>query len=152
MPLFLDVLERRELFTNLFKVSNLLEPRDRARLRTGRPAGKPRVVSDKLPVALRAYRLFSSAMTPLVPFFLARRVKRGKELRARLPERRGDARIARPDGSLVWLHAASVGELASVLPLIELGFKSGARASALSYALMAVAKSPFRIRMKPRSR
>ena len=76
-------------------------------------------MSDKLPVALRAYRLFSSAMTPLVPFFLARRVKRGKELRARLPERRGDARIARPDGSLVWLHAASVGELASVLPLIE---------------------------------
>src|SRR5665647_3175200 len=32
---------------------------------------------------------------------------------------RGEARMPRPDGALVWLHAASVGELASVLPLIE---------------------------------
>jgi 3-deoxy-D-manno-octulosonic-acid transferase len=76
-------------------------------------------VSEKLPVALRAYRLLSAAATPLVPLLLARRLKRGKEHRARLSERRGEARIARPAGALVWLHAASVGELASVLPLIE---------------------------------
>ncbi|HEY0224653.1 MAG TPA: 3-deoxy-D-manno-octulosonic acid transferase [Pseudolabrys sp.] len=76
-------------------------------------------MSDRLPVPLRAYRLFSVAMTPLVPLFLARRLKRGKEHRARLSERRGEARAARPPGALVWLHAASVGELASVLPLIE---------------------------------
>jgi 3-deoxy-D-manno-octulosonic-acid transferase len=76
-------------------------------------------VSDRLPVALRAYRLFAVAMTPLVPLFLARRLKRGKEHRARLSERRGETRVARPAGSLVWLHAASVGELSSVLPLIE---------------------------------
>jgi 3-deoxy-D-manno-octulosonic-acid transferase len=76
-------------------------------------------VSEKLPVALRVYRLFSSAVTPLVPLLLARRLKSGKEHRARFSERRGDSRIARPAGALVWLHAASVGELASVLPLIE---------------------------------
>jgi len=76
-------------------------------------------VSEKLPVPLRAYRLFSLAMTPLAPLFLARRLKRGKEHRARISERRGEARVARPHGALVWLHAASVGELASVLPLIE---------------------------------
>jgi 3-deoxy-D-manno-octulosonic-acid transferase len=50
---------------------------------------------------------------------LARRAKRGKEHRQRLAERRGESRIARPDGPLIWLHGASVGELASVLPLIE---------------------------------
>jgi 3-deoxy-D-manno-octulosonic-acid transferase len=76
-------------------------------------------VSEKLPVALRAYRLLSAAVTPLAPLLLARRLKRGKEHRARLSERRGEARVARPSGALVWLHGASVGELASVLPLIE---------------------------------
>ena len=76
-------------------------------------------MSEPLPVALRAYRLLSAAAVPLAPFMLARRLKRGKELRERLSERRGEARIARPAGALVWLHGASVGELASVLPLIE---------------------------------
>jgi len=76
-------------------------------------------VSEKLPVALRAYRLLSATAVPLVPLVLARRLKRGKENRARLFERRGEARIARPEGSLVWLHAASVGELSGVLPLID---------------------------------
>jgi len=65
------------------------------------------------------YRLVSRAAAPLAPMLLARRAKRGKEHRQRLPERRGESRIARPDGPLIWLHGASVGELASVLPLIE---------------------------------
>jgi 3-deoxy-D-manno-octulosonic-acid transferase len=76
-------------------------------------------VSEKLPVALRAYRLLTAAAAPLVPLLLARRLKRGKEHRARLFERRGEARIARPASAMVWLHAASVGELSGVLPLIE---------------------------------
>lgn len=75
-------------------------------------------MSGKLTAVLRAYRLLSAAATPLVPLLLARRLKRGKEHRARLSERRGETRIERPVGALVWLHAASVGELASVLPLI----------------------------------
>lgn len=76
-------------------------------------------MSDRLTLPLRAYRLFSAAALPLAPLLLARRLKRGKEHRARLPERSGEAHLERPDGGLVWLHAASVGELASVLPLIE---------------------------------
>jgi 3-deoxy-D-manno-octulosonic-acid transferase len=76
-------------------------------------------VSDKLALPLRLYRLLSAAALPLVPLLLARRLKRGKENRLRLSERRGEAGFERPDGALIWLHAASVGELASVLPLID---------------------------------
>lgn len=74
---------------------------------------------SRLPAGLRIYRLLSAAAGPFSPILLARRAKRGKEIRQRLAERRGESRIARPDGPMVWLHGASVGELASVLPLIE---------------------------------
>jgi len=76
-------------------------------------------VNGGLTAVLRAYRLAAAAATPLVPLLLARRLKRGKEHRARMSERRGQAGLARPQGPLVWLHGASVGELAGVLPLIE---------------------------------
>jgi 3-deoxy-D-manno-octulosonic-acid transferase len=76
-------------------------------------------VSDRLPATLRAYRLLSAAARPLTPLLLAQRLKRGKEHRQRFGERRGESHLERPDGPLVWLHGASVGELASVLPLIE---------------------------------
>ena len=76
-------------------------------------------MSETLPAGLRTYRLLSAAAAPLALLLLAHRLRRGKELRARLSERRGQAGIARPQGTLVWLHGASVGELASVLPLIE---------------------------------
>jgi 3-deoxy-D-manno-octulosonic-acid transferase len=65
------------------------------------------------------YRLLSVAAGPFAPILLTRRLKRGKEHRQRLPERRGENHIARPEDPLVWLHGASVGELASVLPLID---------------------------------
>ena len=76
-------------------------------------------MSGRLPAGLRMYRLLSAAAGPFVPILLARRAKRGKELHQRMPERRGENHIARPDDPLVWLHGASVGELASVLPLID---------------------------------
>lgn len=76
-------------------------------------------MGKRLPLTLRAYRLFSVAAHPIAPLALMVRARRGKEHRARLGERRGDAGLGRPPGALVWIHGASVGELMSVLPLIE---------------------------------
>ena len=55
---------------------------------------------------------------PVLRLLLRYRVTRGKEIGARLPERRGIDRTPRPSGRLVWLHAASVGEMTSVLPVL----------------------------------
>ena len=59
------------------------------------------------------------ALAPAVPMLLARREARGKEDPARRGERFGIASVERPPGILIWIHAASVGESLSVLPLID---------------------------------
>jgi len=50
---------------------------------------------------------------------LRRRVGRGKEIQSRLPEREGIDPTPRPTGRLIWLHAASVGESQSILPVLS---------------------------------
>jgi 3-deoxy-D-manno-octulosonic-acid transferase len=68
---------------------------------------------------LGVYRIFGTIGAPLISAFLQNRLKKGKEDPTRFGERLGQPDRPRPSGPLVWLHAASVGESLSLLPLIE---------------------------------
>jgi 3-deoxy-D-manno-octulosonic-acid transferase len=76
-------------------------------------------VSPKTPTGLLGWRLAARLMTPFTRLLLSQRAARGKEDRARMGERLGIAGLARPEGRLIWIHGASVGESLSALPLIE---------------------------------
>ncbi len=67
--------------------------------------------------AISLYRAVGRLLTPLAPALLSWRARRGKEDPSRRGERLGYARTQRPDGAVIWLHGASIGEALSALPL-----------------------------------
>ena len=64
------------------------------------------------------YRTLTDIGSPLIRLYLDKRRRQGREDAARFHERLGQAVVARPMGKLVWCHAASVGEAASLLAVI----------------------------------
>ena len=68
---------------------------------------------------LSGYRWTGAAVYPLLGPYLAYRAAKGKEERDRRSERYGRSRVGRPNGPLIWFHAASVGETIAVIPLVE---------------------------------
>jgi len=66
-----------------------------------------------------AYKTLMRGLEPFAGSILQRRVKSGKEDETRVSERRGIASLPRPDGRLIWMHGASVGETSMLLPLIR---------------------------------
>ncbi|MDP6069656.1 MAG: 3-deoxy-D-manno-octulosonic acid transferase [Alphaproteobacteria bacterium] len=65
------------------------------------------------------YRGLTIALGPLIALYLRGRRRRGKEDPERFAERQGRASRPRPEGPLIWIHTASVGELTSALPLMR---------------------------------
>src|SRR5215470_8196244 len=96
--------------------ASIARPRAPTSLPTGGPERRP--LAERLPLTLRAYELLTAAATPFAHPLLSRRVRRGKEDPQRMAERRGETTLRRPAGTLVWVHGASVGELAAAIPLI----------------------------------
>ncbi len=76
-------------------------------------------MANSLPMTLRLYQTLSSAVVPFAPVLINRRLKKGKEDPARVDERRGMSEDIRPQGALVWIHGASVGEVLAAAALIE---------------------------------
>lgn len=68
---------------------------------------------------LTLYRVVTSIGAPLISAYLKKRLRRGKEDPQRFNERLGRPDIPRPQGQLIWMHGASVGESLSMLPVIE---------------------------------
>lgn len=68
----------------------------------------------------------TAVLSPFGRAILHRRLVRGKEDAARWGEKLGRITVARPEGRLIWVHAVSVGEGLSVLPLLRaLGARAG---------------------------
>ncbi|MGB0630674.1 MAG: 3-deoxy-D-manno-octulosonic acid transferase [Alphaproteobacteria bacterium] len=70
-------------------------------------------------MSISVYRALTWISGPLINRYLHRRLRSGKEDRQRFAERTGQPSRARPDGPLVWIHAASVGESLSMISLIN---------------------------------
>ncbi len=68
---------------------------------------------------------------PVLRLLLRARARAGKELASRLPERHGVDPTPRPTGRLFWLHAASVGETVSVMPVMQALFDRAPAATVL---------------------
>lgn len=68
-------------------------------------------------------KIYNALITVLYPLVIKRyinkRKENGKEDVKRFNERIGRPALKRPEGKLIWLHGASVGESVSMLPLIQ---------------------------------
>ncbi len=69
--------------------------------------------------ALTLYRALATLAEPACRILLHRRARLGREDAARIGERLGKPSESRPEGCLVWFHAASVGEATAILPIVE---------------------------------
>lgn len=70
-------------------------------------------------LALRLYSVVTSCARMFVYGLLRHRMGKGKEDVTRWGERRGRPSMSRPEGPLVWVHGASVGETISILPIVD---------------------------------
>ena len=68
---------------------------------------------------LKIYYLISTLLIPFYSIYINRRIKLKKEDQGRYNERFGKPSVERKSGDLIWIHAASVGECLSALPVIN---------------------------------
>jgi 3-deoxy-D-manno-octulosonic-acid transferase len=69
---------------------------------------------------LKLYKYMALILHPFLVLYLFYRLYKGKEDPNRIGERLGKIKIERPKNKIIWLHAASVGEVLSVIPLLKM--------------------------------
>ena len=62
----------------------------------------------------------SELCIPFVKFYISRRIAKGLEDKNRVNERFGIPSQNKPSGKIIWIHAVSVGETLSVIPVINM--------------------------------
>ncbi|CAI3939824.1 3-deoxy-D-manno-octulosonic-acid transferase (KdtA) (PDB:2XCI) [Commensalibacter communis] len=74
--------------------------------------------SQRSIVILTAWKVIATMLQPLLKPYLWYRCKKGKEIKERLSERMGVVSLPRKSGGIIHFHAASVGEVISIFPII----------------------------------
>ncbi len=68
---------------------------------------------------IKIYNFLMIILSPLIRIYLHLRALQNKEIKSRLNEKYGTASLARPQGNVIWVHAASVGEAQAALIIIK---------------------------------
>ena len=68
---------------------------------------------------VKIYRILSIFFLLISPLLIIYRILKKKESNSRFLERYGFNSIKRKKGNLIWFHCSSVGELISIVPIIE---------------------------------
>lgn len=77
-------------------------------------------MSHNITMILRLYKLLNFITSPILFSFILIRLLKGKESKSRIKERFGIPSLTtRPQGKLIWFHATSIGEVASILPTLN---------------------------------
>ena len=70
------------------------------------------------------YKYLGIILIPVIKLNVFFRILKGKENKKRFSERYGITSMERPEGDVIWIHAASIGEFKSADLLINLLYKN----------------------------
>lgn len=96
------------------------------------------------------YRLTFRLFAPFLAALVWVRGLKGQEENTHKSERWGIATLRRPPGRLIWIHAASVGEMRSILPLVQALLDKNAEAHCLITTVTVTAARLVRRLSNPR--
>lgn len=95
-------------------------------------------MAERDPALLKLYGLATRVLAPALPYYLRKRLAKGKEDPGRWREKLGEPSAMRPEGSLVWLHAVGLGEVLALRGLVE---RLSVRRPGLSFLVTSMARS-----------